>query len=898
MPASSTTPGREPGVHTRTRSRSRSRGRASQQPAPVGEQETATVQRINEHQTDDIHRTPSPDLTESRADDISKTLHSKSNTATSQAPAVNEDPTPIFPLPLSSLPADPTTPASGISALRRSQQAFEALCSTPIRKDSHASTGKIESQKKAVFDELGSIPEVGEGFLDDLYMTEELDDSIAEFLEQSPLYDSKAKRWAKIPRSVNNEKKLYKPYRKIIKAILKGPGKGDDGCTTTRKVVDTHSSWIKHYDEVTATKPDIAIVATGPSFEEPIPKSSKERNPGEVHVGFCNIASVFDIKKDNGRDKEIEQIKQLAVYCRQLFLNQPNRCFSVHSTRSLSVFTATPSTFVRLVVGLSSHNEADLGLDTSVQWTIVDGRKSEGTISTLDANGERVDYKLIMDAYSTFTHHTIRGRGTMHWYAREDSEDGSIFLIKDSWRSDGRTPEDELLALASDIPGIAEKVAFEDDLAQTKDYRPDDFEDEDFTNCTLARVTLKYSGPSLAHFSTQVEAMEALRDCDQSLLTNRILHRDITIDNIMIVKGEGSLRGFIFDLDMALVAKAKISSTGRTGLRLFMSVALLRDAKKRRLSPAVHDYLDDLEAFFYVVNKLLYGFSGPGAPVPRSSDVTTSILARWEIPSDDDISAHKYNCFAEVDYFEAFPLYWSTACLDLEDKFRKYLRTVVMEKQSIRKEKNSVKRTEGFRLLYDGIDSHYSTIIGFFDEAVTALKKPGGSLPRREGSTSPTPSRGSDGSGDDATTSSPLPSNATPPNPFNNRRRPKNKTRPQAGLQANYHITGPNTPDYPERLRVGGNDREGSVPPPPTPSARIRGYVPASIENFDLSTLGPPMKRALSHVTDVEHPAAKRSCKHHVSGRETLETHAEEENDDEAEEDEQAMGGSGSGNQV
>ncbi|KAF5340985.1 hypothetical protein D9611_006059 [Ephemerocybe angulata] len=884
MPASSTTPGREPGVHTRTRSRSR--GRASQQPAPVGEQETGTVQRINEHQTDDTHRTPSPDLTESRADDISKTLHSKSNTATSQAPAT------------------------------QLRLLLEVLCSTPIRNDSHASTGKIESQKKAVFDELGSIPEVGEGFLDELYMTEELDDSIAEFLEQSPLYDSKAKRWAKIPRSVNNEKKLYKPYRKIIKAILKGPGKGDDGCTTTRKVVDTHSSWIKHYDEVTATKPDIAIVATGPSFEEPIPKSSKERNPGEVHVGFCNIASVFDIKKDNGRDKEIEQIKQLAVYCRQLFLNQPNRCFCraliiteskfrlFHYDRSGAFYTKSlsihryASTFVRLVVGLSSHNEADLGLDTSVQWTIVDGRKSEGTISTLDANGERVEYKLIMDAYSTFTHHTIRGRGTMHWYAREDSEDGSIFLIKDSWRSDGRTPEDELLGLASDIPGIAEKVAFEDDLAQTKDYRPDDFEDEDFTNCTLARVTLKYSGPSLAHFSTQVEAMEALRDAikaHRNLLTNRILHRDITIDNIMIVKGEGSLRGLIFDLDMALVAKAKISSNGRTGLRLFMSMALLRDSEKRRLSPAVHDYLDDLEAFFYVLNKLLYGFSGPGAAVPRSSDVTTSVLARWEIPSDDDISANKYNYFADVDYFEAFPRYWSTACLNLEDKFRKYLRTIVMEKESIRKEGNSVKRTERFRLLYDDIDSHYSTIIGFFGEAVTALKKPGGSLPRREGSTSPTPSRGLNNSSNDAATSSPLPSMATLPNPFNNRRRPKNTTRPQAGLQANFHITVPNTPDYPERLRVGGNDRAGSVPPPPTPSARIRGYVPASIENFDLSKLGGPMKRALSQVADVEHPAAKRSCKHHVSGKETLETHAEEEND-EVEEDEEEMGGSESGN--
>ncbi|KAF5341175.1 hypothetical protein D9611_006063 [Ephemerocybe angulata] len=873
MPASSTTPGREPGVPTRTRSRCRVT--ASQQPAPVGEQETATVQRVNEHQTDDTHRTPSPDLgpdlTGSLADETSKTPLSQSEPATPRTPAVNEDGNVSTPT-LQELPATPAS--SSKSALRNSQQAFESLlCSTPIRNDSHISVGNIESQKKAILEELGSIPEVKKSYLDDLYTTKALEKSIADLLKESPLYDSTKRRWAHIPRRVDKEDELYEPYMDIIKAILAGPGKGGDGCKRTRTAVDTHSTWIRHYDHATDTRPDIAIVAKGPSFEDPIPTSSQNAASEEKHVGFCNIASVFDVKKDNGRDKEKQQIQQLGVYIRQIFLHQPNRRYCraliiteskfrlFHYDRSGAFFTQALSihrhaaTFVRLVVGLSSYNEKDLGLDTNFRWKIVDGRKSAGTISTLNAEGKMVKYTLDMDYTSTFIQHTIRGRGTMHWYAT--GKKGARVLIKDSWRSDGRTAEDTLLAQAANIPGVVQRIAFEDHISQTKDYRPEGFKDDDFINCTLARVILKCPGPSLLHFSSQIEAIETLRDAIKNsllkihvidltahcnLLTNEILHRDITIENILIVKDvkPERFRCNILGLDMALVPKAKLSLAARTGLRLFMSVALLRDAAAYRMSEAVHDYLDDLEAFLYILYKLLYGFSGPSTPLPRISDPLESVLTRWETGLDSTIAQAKANFLRKDDFYQAIPPYWSEACVKLGDKFREHICEIAREKDSIRKESVAETRMERFKSLYDGIDSHYSKIIGFFEEAIITLKTPGGGLPRPATPTSKTITRSND-------LLSPVPTGVMPPNPF----------RGWAPYE-NCIDFGLREPETPARLRLQGKGRESSVPLPPTPSAVPRTEVqPPWVFKTPRST--GTLKRTSAEVEDMEDAVAKRA---------------------------------------
>ena len=54
-----------------------------------------------------------------------------------------------------------------------------------------------------------------------------------------------------------------------------------------------------------------------------------------------------------------------------------------------------PETLVRLVAGISSTDEHLLGLDDSIQWTIVDGKKAQGYVTTTSPAGEAKAYPIV-----------------------------------------------------------------------------------------------------------------------------------------------------------------------------------------------------------------------------------------------------------------------------------------------------------------------------------------------------------------------------------------------------------------------------------------------------------------------------------------------------------------------
>ncbi|KAF6760833.1 hypothetical protein DFP72DRAFT_777070, partial [Ephemerocybe angulata] len=322
-------------------------------------------------------------------------------------------------------------------------------------------------------------------------------------------------------------------------------------------------------------------------------------------------------------------------YLRQIYIHQPNRLYArsliftetlyrmLHYDRGGAIVTKYldlhlhPETFVRLVCGLSSYDEKEVGLDTNIQWEIEYGRKTNGTISTVNANGEKVVYDIDMEN-PTFLRHAIRGQGTMYWHAKGPVPDTPV-LIKDSWQADGRIREKVLLGRAKGIPGVIEMLGHEDNVAKTTNFRPANFASDGFVNSTLARVILRRSGPTLEKFDSEIEAIAVVRDTIQghcNMLTGGILHRNVTIDNIMIVRGRGTLRSVIFDLDMALLAhpseRPPRCPAGRMGSRLFMPVSVIRDYEEQGMVQLAQDYLDDLEVLFYVLTKLMLGFTGIG----------------------------------------------------------------------------------------------------------------------------------------------------------------------------------------------------------------------------------------------------------------------------------------------
>lgn len=167
-----------------------------------------------------------------------------------------------------------------------------------------------------------------------------------------------------------------------------------------------------------------------------------------------------------------------------------------------------PETLVRLVAGLASTDERLLGLDDSIQWTIVDGKKAQGDISTTSATGETKAYPIVEQI--PVTRYSICSRGTTCWRVR-DPETLEEYVVKDSWREDDLPSEHELLERVKGIPGVVHMVSCEVDRGETKDFRCASTL-QHFQNRKASRVFLRAYGKSVEHFSSALQVLYAFRD--------------------------------------------------------------------------------------------------------------------------------------------------------------------------------------------------------------------------------------------------------------------------------------------------------------------------------------------------------------------------------------------------
>ncbi|KAF5340995.1 hypothetical protein D9611_006076 [Ephemerocybe angulata] len=562
-------------------------------------------------------------------------------------------------------------------------------------------------------------------------------------LAATSLYDYGSNAWTDIPCDAQGDEDLHGPFMKVINGVLEGLGNSKG----TRDVVDSRAMIFRHRDDsAQVSSPHIAVRATGPSFELP-----KGQYSEHASVGFSNVASVFNVKREATITED--DVDHLAVYTRQIFFCQKNRLFSrslllsesrvrlLHCDRSGAYKTTAidihedPCTFVRLVLGLSSPRETVLGLDTNIQWTVKHGRRVAGTIATLNASGRRIKYKLDPDSFC-FAAQTVRGRGTVCWNA--ENKDGKRILIKDAWRTDPQVPEYAFLERAKGLEGVVQLLAHEGSVARTSAFRPDcfDFNSDDFYNRTMSRVTMVRCGASLSQFTSQFQAIAALRDAIQghlNLLKAGVLHRDVSMDNILFGDDEATVgnRGVVIDLDMAIMVKgpsADVITELPAGTQLYQSISVLD--YKGELVPVPHDYLDDLESFFYILCHLLYGYEGFDRPAPAAF-TGMKVLALWEnMPAEAATNMKLRYIELEGPNINKPPLFWSTACIKLCDSLRRYLLPLIDGKIKLRVTRDDVERGARAKELHKDLEEHYSDIIALFDVALEELPKPGGEDPR------------------------------------------------------------------------------------------------------------------------------------------------------------------------
>ncbi|RXW15296.1 hypothetical protein EST38_g10560 [Candolleomyces aberdarensis] len=601
----------------------------------------------------------------------------------------------------------------------------------------------LAAQKQVIVAEIGKsndIPAttIGHFLAEYEHLAEK--DKIKKFLRKTKLY--KKGVWEMPREEGTKEENLYVPMETIANEIIPY----FHGSSNRKALVSSGKPLYHKENPATnhSSSPDLVIQANGPSFE--FPHRTPMLAPG---LGYSNSASCLEMKLDKDLGNTLaSHVPQVGIYSRQMFIQQPNRRFVrilvisenraglVHFDRSGAQYTdlininERPGDFIRLILGVSCPDEHLLGLDTTIQWVIgPDGRKKSGTLTTEDADGNEITYDLV-EPYPVFNRHSIRGRGTICWTVRDAA--GNEFLVKDSWRSERRESETTFLEKAKGLQGVAQMASFEEDREETAEFRGPitngQRAEDNFHNRRSMRVVLHCYGPPIIHFTSMKHAISALRDAiagHRNLIhqDRRILHRDISISNILLGNpgAQKGLRGFLIDLDMAIFWNrdpSEIIADCRTGTRLFQSIMVLRSFEKK--FQTTHDYLDDMESYFYVLCYLMFCFSGAGDHVKA---IIADEIKSWDDDNPKFAAANKTSFMNRpLRAQDCVAPYWHKACVSLLKDLKLFVANIVREKTEIFEgELTEEEQEDRIEELHGKDNDHYEKVLSLFDKAIEAL---------------------------------------------------------------------------------------------------------------------------------------------------------------------------------
>ncbi|KAL2015346.1 hypothetical protein VTK56DRAFT_5778 [Thermocarpiscus australiensis] len=158
------------------------------------------------------------------------------------------------------------------------------------------------------------------------------------------------------------------------------------------------------------------------------------------------------------------------------------------------------------------------------------------------------------------------------------------------------------------------------------------------------RVILRDYGKPIYEASSPSALLAALKGCidgHESLHKAGILHRDISVNNLIINEHNDnpSWDSFLIDLDLAIGEKRDGTSgaRGKTGTRAFMAIGALLGEQ--------HSFMHDLESFFLVLFWIYTHCNGPG-----KGEVVAE-FDKWNYANTEELAKLKLGTVSDKDIF-------------------------------------------------------------------------------------------------------------------------------------------------------------------------------------------------------------------------------------------------------
>ncbi|RTE68179.1 hypothetical protein BHE90_017444, partial [Fusarium euwallaceae] len=131
--------------------------------------------------------------------------------------------------------------------------------------------------------------------------------------------------------------------------------------------------------------------------------------------------------------------------------------------------------------------------------------------------------------------------------------------------------------------------------------------------------------------SALLAAFERCIEGHESLHRAGLLHRDVSINNLMINEDDDnpSWPAFVIDLDLAIKESRETASgaKGKTGTRAFMAIGALLGEQ--------HSFMHDLESFFWVLFWICIHYDGQG------KETGPTEFESWNYESDNKLVRSK-----------------------------------------------------------------------------------------------------------------------------------------------------------------------------------------------------------------------------------------------------------------